>query len=243
MSAKPPSRQIRQLPYRILRKNWWVILIGVALLPIASLPLRLAFAAQRAPSPQAILILGGDPKREEEAAELAKYYANLKIWVSSGPDAAKSREIFRSAGIAPHRLYIDNRATDTVTNFTTIVGDLKALNIHHVYLITSDFHMDRAKAIAILVLGSQGITFTPVTTPSNRSKEQRRRIWRDVGRSLIWIYTGWSGEKPKRKLGGYLDTSPALVRNLNSFYEFVDLSETDCFTVCMISTSSDSPLA
>jgi uncharacterized SAM-binding protein YcdF (DUF218 family) len=193
MNVQPPNRQIRQWLYLILRKYGWAILLGVALSPIASLPLRLAFAAQRAPSPQAILILGGDPKREETAAKLAKYYANLKIWISSGPDADKSREIFRASGIAPHLLHIDNRASDTVTNFTTVVGDLKAQNIQHVYLITSDFHMERAKAIATLVLGSRGIAFSPLSVASDRPQESSKRILRDVGRSLVWMYTGWAG--------------------------------------------------
>jgi uncharacterized SAM-binding protein YcdF (DUF218 family) len=193
MNVKPPNRPIRQLFCQVLLRNWWVILLGFALLPIASLPIRIGLAAQQAPSPQAILILGGDPKREEEAAKLAKYYTKLNIWISSGPDADKSRDLFQTAGIAPHRLYIDNRASDTVTNFTTVVGDLKVRNIQHVYLITSDFHMDRAKAIAIFVLGSHGITFSPIRVASDRPQESSKRILRDIGRALLWMYTGWAG--------------------------------------------------
>ncbi|NEQ26943.1 MAG: YdcF family protein, partial [Microcoleus sp. SIO2G3] len=79
------------------------------------------------------------------------------------------------------------------TNFTSLVKDFKTQNIQHLYLITSDFHMLRAKAIATLVLGSQGITFTPISIPSNDPQESLVRILRDSGRSVLWIFTGRTG--------------------------------------------------
>jgi uncharacterized SAM-binding protein YcdF (DUF218 family) len=177
----------------LVRACWIGTLTWLILVP-GLIPVRRYIATQKAPTPQAIFILGGDWKREEMAAKLAKYYPNLHIWVSTGEIPETTQKIFREAGIQENRLHLDFQASDTVTNFTTLVPIFKAQNINHVYLMTSDFHMPRAEAIATLILGSKGITFTPVTAPSDRPKEQKRRIWRDIGRSVLWIYTGWSGE-------------------------------------------------
>ncbi|HEY9706719.1 MAG TPA: YdcF family protein, partial [Oculatellaceae cyanobacterium] len=101
--------------------------------------------------------------------------------------------IFRAAGISDARVHLDYRALDTVTNFTTLVADFNSRNIQHLYLITSDFHMPRAKAIATIVLGSQGIAFTPVSIPSNEPAESKLRILRDTGRALLWMIVGRTG--------------------------------------------------
>jgi len=69
----------------------------------------------------------------------------------------------------------------------------KRHQIQHIYLITSAFHLPRAKIIATLVLGSQGITFTPVSIPSPQPRESIVRILRDSGRSLFWIVSGRAG--------------------------------------------------
>ena len=153
----------------------------------------LAIASLATPQPQAILTLGGDPEREKFTAEFAQNYPNLDIWVSTGIPPQPATAIFQSAGIPEHRLHLDYRASDTVTNFTTLVTDFKQRRIQHIYLITSDFHMPRAKAIATLVLGSQGIAFTPISIPSNQPRESMLRIVRDTGRSLLWIVSGRTG--------------------------------------------------
>ncbi|MEH2424115.1 MAG: YdcF family protein [Nostoc sp.] len=157
------------------------------------IPVRLAIAHHQAPQPQAILVLGGGEDREEFAAQFAKFHPTLKIWVSSGSPPNKSRAIFQDAGIADSRVYLDYRATDTVTNFTTLVKVFQQQQIQHLFLITSDYHMPRAKAIATLVLGSQGIAFTPFAVPSNRTQESLLHIIRDIVRSLLWIVTGHTG--------------------------------------------------
>lgn len=155
---------------------------------------RLAIATTRAPLPQTILTLGGGSDREKFTAQFAQMHPSLEIWVSSGicPDD-KAHEIFLAAGIPDTRVHLDRRAVDTVTNFTSLVKDFKKRNIQHIYLITEDFHMARAKAIAIFVLGSQGIAFTPVSVPSDEPPESWLHILRDSGRAVLWIFTGHTG--------------------------------------------------
>jgi uncharacterized SAM-binding protein YcdF (DUF218 family) len=172
-----------------LTRFWWVGLAGL----LSVIPVRLAIAYSQAPYPQAILVLGGEPTREKAAAQLASVYPDLEVWVSTGESPEKSEAIFRAAQVDRHRLHLDDQATDTVTNFTTLIPSFQRRHIQHLYLVTSDFHMPRAQAIATFILGSQGIAFTPVATPSKKRPESWVRILRDSGRSLLWIVTGRTG--------------------------------------------------
>lgn len=175
------------------KKYWLFGIAGIILILVSIIPIRLAIASRIAPQPQAILTLGGGQVREKFTAKFAQNHPSLDIWVSSGVSPKLANPIFNDAGISENRLHLDYSAVDTVTNFTTLVSEFKKRRIHHLYLITSDFHMPRAKAIATFVLGSQGITFTPVSIPSNQPKELLIRIIRDGIRSILWIFTGRTG--------------------------------------------------
>jgi uncharacterized SAM-binding protein YcdF (DUF218 family) len=179
-----------------LAKSWRLIRLAslsLILVLLSIIPIRLAIAINQAPQPQAFLILGGDPAREKFTAELAQWYPSLEVWVSSPPNPQKTYETFKAVNIPNTRLHVDTSAVDTVTNFTSLVPEFKQRRLQHVYLITSDFHMPRAKAIATFVLGSQGIAFSPLSVPSNRPQESLIRILRDIARSLLWIFIGHTG--------------------------------------------------
>lgn len=179
---------------RKARKYSILSLISIIIFLLLIISIRLTLTYYQFPQPQAILTLGAWIDREQVAAEIAKLYPSLEVWISSGTPPELVRPIFQSAGISESRLHLDYRAVDTVTNFTTIVPEFQRRNIHHVYLITSDFHMPRAKAIAFLILGSQGIAFTPVSVTSDQSKRETIfPIIRDTVRSLLWIFTGRTG--------------------------------------------------
>ena len=92
-------------------------------------------------------MLGGDPKREDFAATFAQQHPDLPIWISSGSNQEYTEGVFSDAGISFDRLHIDRTAKDTVTNFTTLVDELQSRDISSVYLITSDYHMQRAQVI------------------------------------------------------------------------------------------------
>ncbi|MDJ0569990.1 MAG: YdcF family protein [Pleurocapsa sp. MO_192.B19] len=170
-----------------------ITIISILISIVSIIPIRIAIARYQAPTPQAILTLGGGHQREVFTAEFARSHPNMPIWVSSGSKEVRAREIFQSAGVDNRRIYLDRRATDTVTNFTTLVNDFKQQNIKHIYLITSDFHLPRAKAIAFVVLGSQGITYTPIALTTNKPPESQLKIVRDVGRSFLWVITKRTG--------------------------------------------------
>lgn len=165
---------------------FFVILFG-------TISIKLAIASYQAPKPQAILTLGGGEAREKFTAQFAQNHPSLNIWVSSGISCKKANRIFREAGISEERVNLDYRAVDTVTNFAYLVTYFEKLKLKHLYIITSDFHMPRAKAIATIVLGSHGITFTPVSVPSKLPKESFTHISRDIFRSIFWLITGHTG--------------------------------------------------
>ncbi|MEG4120916.1 YdcF family protein [Microcoleus sp. N9_B4] len=143
--------------------------------------------------PQALLVLGGATEREVFAAKFARSHPELPIWVSSGSNPEFAEWVFSEAGIESDRLHLDYRAVDTVTNFTTLVDELKAQGIESVYLITSDDHMRRAQIIGEIVLGSRGISFKPVAVPSGRTPEPVQKAVRDGARAILWLTTGYTG--------------------------------------------------
>ncbi len=178
-----------------IKMRYFVSGLAIALLLyFIAIPIRLSVARTRSPQPQAMLVLGGGTEREVAAASFAAQHPNLKIWISTGQKPATSAAVFRLAGVDQNRLILDYRAVDTVTNFTTTVRSFQQRKITHIYIVTSDFHMRRARAIAFLVLGSRGIAYTPIAVDSTRSsKESTLRTVRDIARSLLWLATGKTG--------------------------------------------------
>jgi uncharacterized SAM-binding protein YcdF (DUF218 family) len=166
-------------------------ILAIIVMLFLIIPLRLFLAGIYHPLPEAIFTLGGEEAREEHAAKLSLQYPDLDIFVSSGLPENQARSLFSAYGISEQNVYIDSRAYDTVTNFTTMVGLFKKRKIHHVYLVTSDCHMARAEAIATIIFGSHGITFTPVSYPSSRQKESFPHLLFDVCRSILWLLTGF----------------------------------------------------
>jgi uncharacterized SAM-binding protein YcdF (DUF218 family) len=169
--------------------------LTIAFLLISIIPIRIAIAFHQTPVPQAIFVLGSDSQRMEFAAQFWRSHQDLDIWVSDfESNLNHNRLIFQKFGVPDERLRLDGKATDTVTNFTTLSKDFVENKIQHIYLITSDYHMSRARAIASIVLGSEGIVVTPLAVPSSGvMSESMVRVLRDCGRSLLWFFSGLTG--------------------------------------------------
>ena len=183
---------------RLLRsgKLWQVLLFAAIMMLLGFIPLRTAIVLERSPVPQAIFVLNGDQRRIQFAAQLWQSHSHLDIWVSAVSNLEEQHygNIFRQAGIPAGQIHFDRCATDTVTNFTCTVDDFLAKKLEHLYLITSDYHTPRARAIASLILGSHGIALTFLPVPSGGiPSESRFRIFRDCIRSILWIVVRRSG--------------------------------------------------
>jgi uncharacterized SAM-binding protein YcdF (DUF218 family) len=143
--------------------------------------------------PEAILVLGGAEERELFAAKFAQQHPELPIWISSGSSEWYTKKVFAKARIERNRLHLDRRAVDTVTNFTSLVDELRSQGIDSVYLITSDDHMRRARVIGEIVFGSRGIIMKPLAVPSGRKPEPIEKSLRDGVRAILWVTTGHTG--------------------------------------------------
>ena len=199
LSSRRPFTNKPGFGYRrkTLHKIRVAFTLAILCIALSFIPIRLGVAHIQSPTPKLILTLGGGIERETFTAEFAQQHPNLDIWVSSGLPTPQAQNIFQKAGIPDQRVHLDQRAIDTVTNFTSLVQDFRTHDIHHVYLITSDFHMRRSMAIAFFVFGSHGIAFTPVAIPSQNPDETWLKVARDIGRSVVWMITGRSGASLK----------------------------------------------
>ncbi|WP_235006714.1 YdcF family protein [Calothrix rhizosoleniae] len=150
----------------------WLVLI-IALLLSSFISVRIAITFRQAPTPQAIFVLGSSSERMEFAGRFWQSRQNLDIWVSDfDSNLDGNRRIFERFGVPNQKLHLDGRASDTVTNFTSLVEDFSSGKLQHIYLITSDYHMRRARSIATIVLGNRGIVITPVGVVSRNGKSE-----------------------------------------------------------------------
>ncbi|WP_265264352.1 YdcF family protein [Spirulina subsalsa] len=180
----------------------WRLLVAIAIAGIGFYLQNRHQAAQR--PPQAVFVLGGLETREAFAARLARNHPDLEIWVSSGSPKHYVQMIFDRAGVERDRLHLDYAAQDTVTNFTSLVDDLRAAGVDSVYLITSDNHMRRARIIGEIVFGSRGIAIQPLPVQTDQEPEPWSKSIRDGARAVLWLFTGSTGEE----LAHNLDVEP-----------------------------------
>lgn len=194
--------------YRAIRLRWLkfatVAAGGGAALFTGLIAVQLTVTLKKTPKPQAILILDGNSQRVRQAVNFAQQHPALPIWISgSCSQRPELQEVFSTAQVSS-RVHYDLQATDTVTHFTTLANEFTTQRIQHVYLVTSDYHMTRAKTVATMVFGSHGIAIAPVAQPSQRhpSDESWVKVIRDGLRALMWIVTGHSGARLNPRLQG-----------------------------------------
>lgn len=193
MSPRKVVRKTRSANRKPLSKN-----LGVKLLLLGSIlsgPLWFAYREWQNSwlEPDAIFVLGGGIKREPVAAKLAAKHPNIPIWVSGGTPQDYAKGIFGKESVDLQRLKLDYQATDTITNFTSMVDKLQAANIKSVYLVTSDYHMNRSRLIGEIIFGSRGIAVKPVSVKSDRPDEPVGKVAIDGARAFLWLLTGHTG--------------------------------------------------
>ena len=136
-----------------------------------------------------ILHLGGGLDRADKAIELARLIPTASILVSS--EGGEVLKYYTDRGIDASRVFIDNLAWDTVTNFTATYKRVKEeFKADVVHVVTHDFHMKRSMLIAEAVYWKKGIT--PVACPSKGPDrvEPDNLLIGDAIRSWTWRLTG-----------------------------------------------------
>ncbi len=142
-------------------------------------------------SPQLILVLGGDIDREHVGIRLAKEL-KLPLILSGGSNPEHASWLISESGIQPELATLDYRAEDTLTNFTSLVDDLKHKGVNNILLITSEDHLQRAMAVGWIVAGSRGIhlsAFAVVCEPLCERESWQKKFF-DITRSFFWVSTG-----------------------------------------------------
>lgn len=138
----------------------------------------------------AYLVLGGSIRREMHMAQLASTFSIPQpILVSTGSVDPCIRLLFEQAGAALDQVWLENCAESTFGNFVYSVPILEQWNAHHVTLVTSGSHTQRAVTMAKILFGAQGIWVDPlivdeVGIPGNQETALKTTL--DVSRSLLW---------------------------------------------------------
>lgn len=143
-----------------------------------------------------ILHLGGGMDRANKCIELAKIHPDAMILVSS--EGGNPIEYYAERGIDPNRVFLDNTAWDTVTNFTHTYRRIKKeFRPEKVLVVTHDFHMTRSMKIANAVYWMTGITPIACASggpnpygPEYNYTEPDKLIREDAIRAWIWRLTG-----------------------------------------------------
>ncbi len=205
-SGRQPRRPRRRRPAR--RRRGWRGWLGLGLV-VGLLWLSRGIWWSTLPPAQLILVLGGDLAREQRAAALAAR-DGLPVLVSGGSNPEYAHWLFEQRqGLPPSQVKLDYRASDTLSNFTSLVDDLSRAGIRHALLVTSSDHMERALLVGRIVAGSRGIQLTPVPVDcaEHCQPEGRRKIWGDGLRAALWVLSGrdlkgWAAAHLHGWLGG-----------------------------------------
>mmetsp|Transcript_4771 Transcript_4771/g.6033 ORF Transcript_4771/g.6033 Transcript_4771/m.6033 type:complete len:189 (+) Transcript_4771:285-851(+) len=136
-------------------------------------------------------VLGGSKRREVAALKTClKKFPGVPIWIS-GPELTQDcLEICEQEGVDPELLRVDYRAIDTLSNFTTMCQDMYTGGFKKVAIITSRYHMKRARSIAAIIMPEFKLRYVPVgiVYQANEEKETILKVWRDQIRAYLWVY-------------------------------------------------------
>mmetsp|Transcript_2176 Transcript_2176/g.2500 ORF Transcript_2176/g.2500 Transcript_2176/m.2500 type:complete len:186 (-) Transcript_2176:770-1327(-) len=136
-------------------------------------------------------ILGGSKRREVAALKTClKKFPGVPIWIS-GPELTEDcLQVCEEEGVNPELLRIDYRAVDTLSNFTTMAPEMYKGGFKKVAIITSRYHMKRARTIASIIMPEFKVRYVPIAImyKADSEKENLVKVWRDQIRSYLWVY-------------------------------------------------------
>lgn len=134
-------------------------------------------------------VLGGSITREVYVAEIAKQHPSTRILISSGSPKPCILKVFQQKEAPIRQVWLENCADSTFDNFYFNIPLLDRWGVRKVKLITSPTHLPRAKWMAQILLGSQGIwvetdTVKEQGVPGNQESYLKTGL--DITRSLAW---------------------------------------------------------
>ena len=137
----------------------------------------------------AFLVLGGSIRREIYVTQLARDYPNIPILISQGSPDPCIWLLFQRERARLQQVWLEKCANSTFGNFFFGLPILKHWRVHKVQIVTSPTHLPRAKWLAQIILGANGIWVEPKIIkeegiPGNHESTIKTIL--DVTRSLFW---------------------------------------------------------
>ena len=147
----------------------------------------------------AFFVLGGSIRREVYVAELAKQYPETRILISQGSKDPCILLIFQKYEAPIRQVWLEKCADSTFGNFFFNIPILKQWGVRKVKLITSPTHLPRAKWMAQILLGANGI-WVDVDAVKERGIPGNQESWvktgLDLTRSAIWAFLSQAIQPP-----------------------------------------------
>ncbi|NER08264.1 MAG: YdcF family protein [Okeania sp. SIO3C4] len=135
------------------------------------------------------LVLGGSIKREMYIAKVAKQDPQIPILISSGSQDPCIVGLFERENAPVEKVWLEYCSKSTFGNLYFTLPILKKWGVEHIKLVTSASHLPRAKWLAQIILGANGIwveTDIVEETGVPGNKESSLKTGLDVIRSLFW---------------------------------------------------------
>lgn len=176
--------------FRIKRRRLGLGVLSLAVLLCSWLLVNTVRLQAAASGPvDAFFVLGGSIRREIYVAQLAKEYPETRVLISQGSEEPCILLLFQREEAPLRQVLLEKCADSTLDNFYFNIPLLRQWGVRKVKLITSPTHLPRAKWMAQILLGAQGIWVEPDIVEEDGipgNKENVLKTGMDVTRSLIW---------------------------------------------------------
>jgi uncharacterized SAM-binding protein YcdF (DUF218 family) len=134
-------------------------------------------------------VLGGSIQREIYAADLARKNPEIPTLISQGSQDPCIFLIFQKKRVNVEKIWLEKCADSTFGNFFYSLPILNKWKVRKVRLITSSSHLPRAKWMAQIILGANGI-WVELDIAKEKGVPGNRESWiktgMDVTRSIFW---------------------------------------------------------
>jgi len=137
----------------------------------------------------AFFVLGGSIRREIYVANLAKQHPETRVLISQGSKEPCIWLIFQREKAPIRQVWLEKCADSTFDNFYFNIPILRQWGVRKVKLITSPTHLPRAKWMAQILLGAQGIWVEQDIVEEQGIPGNRESLFKtglDITRSLVW---------------------------------------------------------
>jgi len=155
----------------------WLIFTTITLFSASSQPV------------DALFVLGGSIRREIYVAQIRKQYPQIPILISHGSPDPCVWGIFQRESVDLSNVWLEKCANSTWENFFYGMTILRRWGVKKVMLITSQSHLPRAKWMAQIMLGANGIWVESAIVPEGGvpgNRESWLKTGLDLVRSLLW---------------------------------------------------------